>query len=60
MCIRDRLNVILGITDADEGKILFHEEDITHEPMEKRGFNIVFQDLSLIHIFSVFSDTVSL
>ena len=41
------LNVILGITDADEGKILFHEEDITHEPMEKRGFNIVFQDYAL-------------
>ena len=38
------LNLILGLTDADQGKILFNNEDITDVPMEKRGFNIVFQD----------------
>ena len=50
------LNVILGITDADEGKILFHEEDITHEPMEKRGFNIVFQDYALFPNLNVYEN----
>ena len=38
------LNLILGMTGADSGKIIFNEEDITDVPMEKRGFNIVFQD----------------
>ena len=41
------LNLILGITDADSGRILFNGNDITHVPMEKRGFNIVFQDYAL-------------
>lgn len=41
------LNLILGITDADSGKIVFQGEDITDVPMEKRGFNIVFQDYAL-------------
>ena len=50
------LNMILGITDADEGKILFHEEDITHEPMEKRGFNIVFQDYALFPNLNVYQN----
>lgn len=38
------LNLILGMTDADSGSILLEGEDITRVPMEKRGFNIVFQD----------------
>ena len=37
------LNLILGLTDADSGKIIFDGQDITNVPMEKRGFNIVFQ-----------------
>ncbi|MBW3082469.1 ABC transporter ATP-binding protein [Bifidobacterium phasiani] len=41
------LNIILGITDATGGRILFDGEDLTHVPMEKRGFNIVFQDYAL-------------
>ena len=41
------LNLILGIVEADAGKIYFQEQDITHVPMEKRGFNIVFQDYAL-------------
>ena len=50
------LNLILGITDAEEGKILFHEQDITHEPMEKRGFNIVFQDYALFPNLNVYQN----
>ena len=41
------LNIILGITDATGGQILFDGEDLTRVPMEKRGFNIVFQDYAL-------------
>ena len=41
------LNLILGIVSADSGKILYDGEDLTHTPMEKRGFNIVFQDYAL-------------
>ena len=41
------LNLILGLTEATEGKILFNGADITGVPMEKRGFNIVFQDYAL-------------
>lgn len=41
------LNIILGIVDADTGQIIFDGEDVSHTPMEKRGFNIVFQDYAL-------------
>lgn len=41
------LNVLLGITDATDGRIVCDGEDITNVPMEKRGFNIVFQDYAL-------------
>ena len=41
------LNLILGILDADEGQIIYNGNDITDTPMEKRGFNIVFQDYAL-------------
>lgn len=41
------LNLILGLTDADSVKIIFDGQDITNVPMEKRGFNIVFQDYAL-------------
>ena len=41
------LNLILGLTDADSGRIIFDGQDITNVPMEKRGFNIVFQDYAL-------------
>ena len=35
------LNLVLGLTNATTGRILFDGEDLTHVPMEKRGFNIV-------------------
>lgn len=41
------LNLILGLTEVTEGSILFNGADITDVPMEKRGFNIVFQDYAL-------------
>ena len=50
------LNMILGITDADSGKIEFQGEDLTNVPMEKRGFNIVFQDYALFPNLNVYSN----
>lgn len=41
------LNIILGITDCNEGRIEFDGKDITKVSMENRGFNIVFQDYAL-------------
>jgi iron(III) transport system ATP-binding protein len=41
------LNIILGITEATSGQLLYDGEDLTDVPMEKRGFNIVFQDYAL-------------
>lgn len=41
------LNIILGITDTDSGVIEFDGNNITNIPMEKRQFNIVFQDYAL-------------
>lgn len=41
------LNLILGLIKPDEGKIFFNENDITNVPLERRNFNIVFQDYAL-------------
>lgn len=50
------LNLILGITDADSGQILFQGKDLTHVPMEQRGFNIVFQDYALFPNLNVYKN----
>ena len=50
------LNLILGITDADQGQILFDGKDITRVPMEERGFNIVFQDYALFPNLNVYKN----
>lgn len=52
------LNLILGITEADSGKIVFQGEDITAIPMEKRGFNIVFQDYALFPNLNVYKNII--
>lgn len=50
------LNLILGLTDADEGQIIFNGMDLTSVPMEKRGFNIVFQDYALFPNLNVYKN----
>lgn len=50
------LNLILGLTDADQGQIVFNGKDITNVPMEKRGFNIVFQDYALFPNLNVYKN----
>lgn len=50
------LNMILGITEIDSGVLEFEGADITKVPMEKRGFNIVFQDYALFPNLNVYSN----
>lgn len=50
------LNLILGIVETDGGKIVFNGEDMTDVPMEKRGFNIVFQDYALFPNLNVYQN----
>ncbi|MBS6195906.1 MAG: ABC transporter ATP-binding protein [Clostridiales bacterium] len=50
------LNLILGLTDADEGEIIFQGKDVLHVPMEQRGFNIVFQDYALFPNLNVYKN----
>ena len=52
------LNLILGLTDADKGQILFDGQEMTRLPMEKRGFNIVFQDYALFPNLNVYENIV--
>ena len=52
------LNLILGLTQVSEGRIIFDGEDITQMPMEKRGFNIVFQDYALFPNLNVYEKMV--
>ena len=48
------LNIILGIVEADAGTIVYNGEDLTRTVMEKRGFNIVFQDYALFPNLNVY------
>lgn len=52
------LNLILGIVEPDSGKIIFNGTDITHTPMEERGFNIVFQDYALFPNLNVYQNII--
>ena len=50
------LNLILGLTDADEGEIIFQGKNVLDIPMEARGFNIVFQDYTLFPNLNVYKN----
>ena len=50
------LNLILGTVQADSGQILYNGEDFTKVSMEKRGFNIVFQDYALFPNLNVYKN----
>lgn len=52
------LNLILGLTHATAGRILFDGEDLTNVPMQKRGFNIVFQDFALFPNLNAYENIV--
>ncbi|OIK10231.1 ABC transporter [Bacillus sp. MUM 116] len=52
------LNIILGLTQMDDGKIIFNEKDISTIPMKNRGFNIVFQDYALFPNLNAYENIV--
>lgn len=52
------LNIILGITDCTGGNIIFNNENITNVAMEKRGFNIVFQDYALFPNLNAYENII--
>lgn len=52
------LNIILGITDCTDGNIIFNNENITNVAMEKRGFNIVFQDYALFPNLNAYKNII--
>lgn len=52
------LNLILGLLNVSEGRILFEGTDLTRVPMEKRGFNIVFQDYALFPNLNAYENIV--
>jgi sulfate transport system ATP-binding protein len=47
------LNIIAGLTDADEGKVLLHGKDVTHLPTQKRKIGFVFQNYALFQYMTV-------
>ncbi|NKF08564.1 ABC transporter ATP-binding protein [Clostridium gasigenes] len=52
------LNIILGLTDIDNGKLIFNGEDITKLSMRERGFNIVFQDYALFPNLNAYQNII--
>ncbi len=52
------LNIILGITECNEGSIVFDGDDITNMSMEDRGFNIVFQDYALFPNLNAYQNII--
>ena len=52
------LNIILGLVEPSSGRILCDGEDLTRVPMEKRGFNIVFQDYALFPNLNAYENIV--
>mgnify|MGYP000161065347 CR=1 FL=1 len=42
------LNLILGLTDVDQGKIIFNNKDITDIPMEKKRVQHCISGLCII------------
>lgn len=52
------LNLILGLTDITAGKLFCDGEDLSRVPMQKRGFNIVFQDFALFPNLNAYENIV--
>lgn len=52
------LSIILGLTKADQGKIIFNNVDLSNVSMKERGFNIVFQDYALFPHINAYENIV--
>lgn len=47
------LNIIAGLTDAEEGKVLLHKRDVTNLPTQDRKVGFVFQNYALFQYMTV-------
>ncbi|MEG0473558.1 MAG: ABC transporter ATP-binding protein [Solibacillus sp.] len=52
------LNIILGLEQQTSGKLIWDGEDISHKPMQERGFNIVFQDFALFPHLNAYDNII--
>lgn len=52
------LNLILGLKNVTSGKIIFNNQEIQHQSMQKRGFNIVFQDFCLFPHLDAYNNII--
>lgn len=52
------LNIILGLVQQSEGRLFYEGKDITNEDMQKRGFNIVFQDFALFPHLTAYENII--
>src|SRR5699024_7313222 len=52
------LNMILGLTEVTEGKVLYNDTEIQNKPMNKRNFNIVFQDFCLFPHLNAYENII--
>lgn len=52
------LNIILGLEQQTSGQIIWNGEDISHKPMQERGFNIVFQDFALFPHLNAYDNII--
>lgn len=52
------LNIILGLTQMDDGKIIFNGVDVSNVRMRDRNFNIVFQDYALFPHLNAYENIV--
>ena len=57
-CKTTLLNLILGLVQPTSGKIVYEGEYLTDVSMEKRGFNIVFQDYALFPNLNAYQNIV--
>lgn len=52
------LNMILGLTEVSGGEIIYNNEVIQNKPMQKRDFNIVFQDFCLFPHLNAYENII--
>ncbi|MCG1637483.1 ABC transporter ATP-binding protein [Staphylococcus epidermidis] len=52
------LNLILGLENVTSGRIIFNNQEIQEQSMQKRGFNIVFQDFCLFPHLDAYNNII--
>jgi len=50
------LNIIAGLADAEEGRVLLHGKDVTHLATQKRNVGFVFQNYALYPHMNVYKN----